>query len=96
LLVAREGGEVVSGRLSLFRLRARGTGVAPRPKGWIAAAASAFRPRTGARRVEEWLGYDAAAYFISQSVTVAGGDGDAGCKYISVKSAGSWCVMRGG
>jgi hypothetical protein len=38
------------------------TGVAPRPKpkGWIAAAASAFRPRTAARRVEVWSGYDAA------------------------------------
>ena len=37
-----------------------------------------WRPK--GRRV---LGYDAAVYFISQSVTVAAGDGDAGCEYIT-------------
>ena len=88
MLVGREGGEVVVSTgwyaLTLFR-PASGSGAAPRPKGWIAAAAAgwlAFRPRTGARRV--WSGYDAAPERISQSLesVVAGRDGDARCKYI--------------
>lgn len=62
-----------------------GSGVAPRPKGWIAAAAGSLSAR--ALAPEEWSGYDAAASTISQSEPALL-EGDAGCKYICV-SAGA-------
>lgn len=63
-----------------------GSGVAPRPKGWIAAAAGSLSARALAPE-EWWSGYDAAASTISQSEPVSL-KGDAGCRYICI-SAGA-------